>query len=379
MLSHVRILDFTRILSGPFATALLADLGADVIKIEAPQGDEYRRIGPFKDRQSALFMWMNRGKRSMTLDLKQEDDRAIAIALARKSDVVVENFTPGIADKLGIGAERLMGENSRLVYCSVSGFGQDGPWAKRPAYDIVVQALSGMMQVTGDPKGPPMLVGEPIGDLVAGLYASWAILAALLDRERTGKGRKIDVAMFDCLLSFLPTAQCRLLFAGLEPFRVGNRHPLSTPFGTFRANDGHLVIAVLSNEQFAKLCGVVGSPQSASDPRFANDEVRTKHEPLVRALIEDWSANLSVAAAVDALSQAGVPAAPILGVGDALKGPQAAFRHLLADVDDPALGRIQLGQQPVKFDTGQDAGIGPAPTLNQHGGAIRHHLSEDQR
>ncbi len=374
MLSHIRILDFTRILSGPYATALLADLGADVIKVEAPQGDEYRRIGPFRDGRSALFMWMNRGKRSMALDLKQRDDCDIARQLAREVDVVIENYTPGVADKLGIGAAALMADNPRLIYCSVSGFGQDGPWADRPAYDIVVQALSGLMQVTGDPEGPPTLVGEPIADLVAGLYASWAILAALVEREKTGKGRRVDVAMFDSLLSFLPTAQCRRLFADVEPMRVGNRHPLSTPFGAYRASDGHLVIAVLSNAQFARLCGVLGSPELADDPRFGSDEERTKHEPMVRTMIENWGASRPMAEAIEALAAAGIPAAPIMGVGQAISSPQAVARGLLATIDDPNLGPIKLGQQPVRFAGLDRGGIGPAPELDQHGAEIRHQI-----
>ena len=298
MLSHLRVLDFTRIMSGPYATALLADLGADVVKVEAREGDEYRRIGPFQNGQSSLFAWMNRGKRSIVLDLKIAEDRALAAKLAKGADIVIENFTPGVAERLGIGAKALMQENDRLIYCSISGFGQEGPWAKEPAYDIVVQALSGIMQLTGEPQGPPTMVGEPIADMLAGLYASWAILAALVERDRTGRGRHIDVAMFDCLLSFLPTAQCRKLFGGVEPSRVGNRHPLSTPFGAYRSQDGFVVIAVLANEQFSRLCAAIGSAHAASDPRFADDEARTRHEPAIRAMIEEWSTRRTVAAAI---------------------------------------------------------------------------------
>lgn len=379
MLSHVRILDFTRILSGPFATALLADLGADVVKVEAPQGDEYRRIGPFREGRSALFMWMNRGKRSIVLDLKREGDLAVALALADRSDVVVENFTPGVADRLGIGAAALMARNPGLIHCSVSGFGQDGPWAEKPAYDIVVQALSGMMQVTGDPGGPPTMVGEPIADLVAGLYASWAILAALVERQKTGRGRRIDVAMYDCLLSFLPTAQCRLLFEGVEPGRVGNRHPLSTPFGAYRAQDGHLVIAVLSNQQFEKLCRIIDRPDAARDPRFASDEERTRHEPLVRSMIADWSASLPVAVAVEALNSAGIPSAPIAGIGAALAGQQATVRELLADVVDPMAGPIRIGRQPVHFSGLARGSLEPAPALDQHGVELRNEIATAKR
>jgi CoA:oxalate CoA-transferase len=367
MLSHVRILDFTRILSGPYATALLADLGADVIKVESPQGDEYRRIGPFREGNSAVHL-----DEPETLDRarsrwKGSRDRARP---ADRSDVVVEELHPGVADKSASApsAEARPGSSTAAFRLRPDG---PGP-GSRPTSG---QARP-LMQVTGDPQGPPTMVGEPVADLVAGLYASWAILAALVERQNTGKGRRIDVAMYDCLISFLPTAQCRLLFEGVEPRRVGNRHPLSTPFGAYRASDGHLVIAVLSNEQFAKLCGAIGRPDATLDPRFAGDEARTSHEPLVRALIEDWSAARPVKAAVEALSAAGIPAAAITGIGEALDSVQSKARELLAEIDDPKLGPVRVGQQPVRFAGVPRGSLAPAPALDQHGAEIRREIAK---
>ena len=232
-LEGIRILDFTRVLAGPLSTALLADLGAEVIKIEPPQGDDYRAIGPMQNGESALFTVMNRNKKSVVLDLKSPEAVALVHAMAAHADVVVENFRPGVAERLGIGAATLQGLNPKLVVVSVSGFGQTGPLAHRPAYDIIVQAMSGLMEATGEPDGAPTLVGEAVSDVVAGLFASWATLAALLQVQRTGQGQHVDVAMFDTTLSFLATSMARYLFTGKPARRVGNRHPLSAPFGVY--------------------------------------------------------------------------------------------------------------------------------------------------
>jgi CoA:oxalate CoA-transferase len=214
LLNGLRVLDFSRVLAGPFCTALLADLGAEVIKVEPPGGDDYRHIGPFKQGESALFLLMNRGKKSLTLNLKSARATALAQDLAGTSDVVVENFKPGVAGRLGVDHETLRAINPRLVYASISGFGQSGPLADRPAYDIIAQAMAGLMSVTGDPEGPPTRTGESMADLCGGLYAAWAITAALFARERSGQGRRIDVAMFDSIFSLLPTALAQYLYAG---------------------------------------------------------------------------------------------------------------------------------------------------------------------
>lgn len=348
-LGDVRILDFTRVLSGPYCTALLADIGARVVKVEAPQGDDYRHIGPFRDGESGLFQLVNRNKQSLVLDLKQAEGRDLARRLALKADVVVENFRPSVAARLGIGHADLARDNPGLIYASISGFGQHGPKADLPAFDLVAQAMSGLMALTGEADGPPTRVGESIGDLAAGLFASWSILAALYERARTGKGRHLDIAMVDSLVALLPTAVAQWSFGGAVPTRVGNRHPLSTPFGAYRARDGHLVICVLNGPQFARLADCMGRPDLAADSRFASDESRTIHEAALREAIESWLSSLSVAEAVAALGAVGVPASPIEEAATVFSGEQVAARGLLPSVEHPTLGSIPTMEQPVHF------------------------------
>lgn len=362
-LSGIRILDLTRVLAGPYCTALLADLGAEVIKLEPPAGDDYRHIGPFKDGESALFTLNNRGKKSVVLDLKKPEDLELAQALAARVDVVVENFRPGIAARLGLGAVALREANPRLVYCSISGFGQDGPFKDLPAYDLVVQAMSGLMAATGEEGGAPLKAGESIADLVAGLFASWSIMAALVQRNATGQGATLDVAMYDALFSMLTTSHAQYFYGGVLPARVGNRHPLSTPFGCFGTSDGQVVIAVLNGGQFERLAGLIGKPEIADDPRFASDSSRTGHEPALRTLIEDWSGRLTTQEAVAALSAHGLPAAPILDIAEAAANEHALMRGLVSRLAHPLLGQAPVVGQPVRFDGEKPVAAAAAPRL----------------
>jgi CoA:oxalate CoA-transferase len=357
------VLDFTRVLSGPYCTALLADLGAEVVKVEAPQGDDYRHIGPFKQGESALFQLVNRNKHSITLDLKASGDLALARRLARQADVVIENFRPGVATRLGIGYEDLSATHPGLIYASISGFGQSGPKSDLPAFCLVAQAMSGMMAMTGEPDGPPSKSGDSVGDLAAGLFASWSILAALYERSRTGLGRQLDIAMVDSLVSLLPTAVAQWMFGATPPMRSGNRHPLSTPFGAYRARDGHLVICVLNSGQFARLAACIGQPELAQDPRFASDEARTRHEPLLRAAIEGWLIDHDVAEAVALLSAAGIPASAIEDASDVFDGDYVMERSLLPAIEHPVLGAIRVMEQPVHFSGLPRGRQRPAPAL----------------
>jgi CoA:oxalate CoA-transferase len=369
-LDGLRIVDFTRVLAGPLSTALLADLGAEVIKIEPPQGDDYRAIGPFRHGESALFTIVNRGKRSVVLDLKQPAGQALAQQLIATADAVIENFRPGVAERLGIGPAAALAARPQLVYVSVSGYGQTGPMAERPAYDILMQATTGLMALTGDPAGDATLVGEVVSDVVTGLYASWATLAALLQVQRTGRGQHVDVAMYDATIGFLITSLARYLFTDTVPTRVGNRHPLSAPFGVFRAQDGPFVLAVLTHRFFAALATVVGRPDWIDDPRYATDADRCAAEAELRAGIETWSRARPVAEVCALLDAAGVPAAPIATLVDALDSPQAAARQLLQAVDDPRLPGLRLPVQPVKF-TGSAASVPRrAPALGEHSAQI---------
>jgi CoA:oxalate CoA-transferase len=366
-LDGLRVLDFTRVLSGPYCTALLADLGADVLKIEPPQGDDYRHIGPFyRDGSSALFETVNRGKRSVVLDLSVTAHCVLALALAAEADVVVENFRPGVADKLGIGWEAVKRRNPRIVYASISGFGQDGPNARRPAYDIVLQALSGIMAVTGEPDGAPTLIGESIADITTGLFGSWAILAALYERERSGEGRRVDVSMFESMIALQPLVVTRYLATGQAPQRVGNRHPLSAPFGAFRASDKLFVLAVLNSKLFEILVALIERPNFLADPRFATDADRLKNEAILRAAIEEWSMKRSAADAVAALIAVGVPAAEVSDMAGALKSDQALARPVLQNVHHDKLGEMAVPEQPVRFVGAPRGGLEAASPLGAH-------------
>lgn len=369
-LADLRVLDFSRVLAGPYCTALLADLGAEVIKVEPPGGDDYRHIGPFVEGESMLFATVNRGKRSIVLDLAKTEDLAVAHALAARADVVVENFRPGVADKLGIGWAQLSALNPRLVYASISGFGQEGELARRPAYDVILQAMSGIMAVTGEPDGPPTLVGESIADVAAGLFASWAVLAALHERHGTGRGRHIDLAMFDAMVALQPLVVARYLATGEAPRRVGNRHPLSAPFGAFAARDGSFVLAVLNDKLFQRLAACIGAPEIAADPRFATDSDRLANEAALRALIEDWSRRLGAREAVEALVAHGVPAAEINDMAEALASPHAEARGLLQEVSDARAGLGQVPEQPARFAGAPRGGLAAAPRLDGDRAAI---------
>ena len=362
-LSGLRIFDMTRVLAGPYCTALLADLGAEVVKLEPPTGDEYRHIGPFRDGESALFQLTNRGKKSIAIDLRRPEGQRLAQDIAATCDVAVENFRPGVAAKLGLDAATLRARRRDMVYASISGFGQTGPWTGLPAYDLVVQALSGLMAVNGEEGGGPLKVGESFGDLAGGLFASWAIMAALVRRARTGEGAALDVSMHDALFSLLPTAHAQYLYASREPARTGNRHPLSTPFGCYATRDGLVAICVLNDKHFAAFAALIGHPCLDADPRFASDSARTEHEPALRALIEGWSTGHATDDAVAALSAAGIPCAPIQSFADAAASPQAEARALVSTLTHPKIGPVPVVGQPVRFDGVKPLAMDVAPGL----------------
>ena len=369
-LEGVRILDLTRVLSGPFCTALMADLGAEVIKVEAIDGDDYRHMPPFIDDQSAFFLLVNRGKQSISINLKTEAGLSIIKEIASSSDVFVENFKPGVADRLGVGYEDLKEINPGLIYASISGFGQNGPLAGRPAYDIIVQAASGLMQSTGFADTPPTLAGEAFGDLIAGLFASWAVAIALFDRERTGSGRYIDVSMFDCLLSMLPTSIAQAAYGDQLPKRVGNRHPITVPFGTYRARDGYFVVAVISNPLFERLLDVIGATDLKGDERTRDGDARSRNEPFVREIIETWAAGLDVDEVLVRLAAKDVPAGPIWTIKEALASEQRASRQLVPTVQHRSVGPIEVLEQPVHFSGVKRGKLVAPPLLSEHADAI---------
>lgn len=366
-LDGLKVLDLSRVLAGPLCASMLADLGADVTKIEVPgRGDDSRAFGPHTAGESTYFMLMNRGKRSITLDLKSAEGAAILRELIERADVLVENFRPGVTARLGIDFDAVHAINPRLVYVSISGFGQTGPLAHRPAYDHIIQAIGGIMQVTGWPDGPPTRIGDAVGDVVAGVYGAWGALAALLQRGITGRGQHVDVAMLDAVVSLQMVSLSQLLGGAGVPSRIGNAHPVSAPMDAYAAADGHLVIAVANDQLFARLAAAMGRPELLEDVRFATDPARLAHQHELRTEIEAWTGRLSLEAATAALETAGVPAAPILGIAEATTGEHAEHRGLVRTVEHPLAGPVPIVPQPVHFsDAGPEPLLVP-PTLGQH-------------
>ncbi|MGH7904818.1 MAG: CaiB/BaiF CoA transferase family protein [Candidatus Dormibacteraceae bacterium] len=369
-LAGIRVLDLTHALAGPYCTMLLGDLGADVIKVEPPgEGDHSRRWGPpFVNGESSYFMSVNRNKRSVALDLKSPAGRDAAVALALASDVVVENFKPGTAARLGLGPEELRRRRPALVYASISGFGQNQP--RLAGYDQIAQGTSGLMSLTGAHEGPPTKVGVPVGDITSGMFAAHAILAALVERGRTGEGRYIDVALNDSLLA-LHTYQAGLLFAtGRPPGRAGNHHSTIVPYGSFRTQDGFINVAVGSDSQYRRFCQVLEAPELAEDPGFATNAQRQAGRRRLIAEIERRLIQRPRAEWLARLEEGGIPAGPILDMGEAFASPLAAERHMRVEVDHPVAGRLAQVGAPWKLD-GQGAPIRlPPPLLGEHTEAV---------
>ena len=377
-LEGIRVLDFSRVLAGPYCTALMADLGAEVIKVEPPAGDDYRHIGPFKDGESLLFQSVNRGKKSIVVDLKSEDGTAAARALAETCDVLVENFRPGVMERFGLGAEKLCAACPRLVYVSVSGFGQTGPNRMLPAYDVIIQAMSGLMDMTGAEDGPPMMAGDAFADVAGGMFAAFGAMVALFDRERSGRGQHVDLALYDSLVSMMPVAACRALMAGETPKRTGSRHALSAPFGTYSAADGSFTVAVLNDRMFARFAEAIGTPELAEDPRFVSDALRRQNEPALAQHIERWAAARSAQNAVAVLSEARIPAATLCSVPEAWGSTQAQARGLASVVEHPILGTVTVPEQPVHFSGAPRGGRQSAPALGAHTQDILQQLRQNR-
>lgn len=366
-LSGLTVLDLTHVLAGPFCTTQLADLGAKVIKVERPGcGDDTRAFPPFVEGQSAYFAGLNHGKSSIALDLKSDEDRALFERLLARADVIVENYRPGTMEKLGYGWEDLHARFPALIYGAVSGFGHTGPEALKPAYDMVVQARGGVMSITGEAGREPVRVGASIGDIVAGMYLTQGILAALLSRGETGKGQKVDIAMLDAQIAILEHAVAITSATGVAPGRTGARHPTITPFETFHASDQLFVIAAGNDALFAKLCATLGLDDLPSDPRFATNGARCENARLLKRLVELETLNAPAATWIAKLEAAGVPTGPIQDVAAALKDPQLLARNMVATVAPlPGGPRFTAAGNPIKMSDLPDSTTrAPAPALN---------------
>ncbi len=367
LLEGVRILDLTRVLAGPYASMVLADLGAEVIKIELPgSGDESRGFGPFQNGESAYFASVNRGKKSVTIDLRQERGRDLALGLAETCDVLVENFRPGSMDRFGLGYETVHAKYPQLVYASISGFGQTGPYAQRPAYDVLIQAMGGLASITGEPNSPPVRVGSSIADLSAALFGAVGILAALQRASRTGEGQQIDISMLDCQVALLENALARYAVSGEVPQPLGSRHPAITPFQFFAASDGHIVLAAGNDGLWRKLCTALGLLDLIEDSRFADNALRTENHAALEPLLAEVLADRTVAEWCEVLVQAGVPSGPLCDVGEVFNDEQIAAREMIVEIDHPIAGRQAMPNSPLKFSQTPIQLRRPAPLLGQH-------------
>jgi crotonobetainyl-CoA:carnitine CoA-transferase CaiB-like acyl-CoA transferase len=378
-LSHIRVLDLSRVLAGPWAAQNLADLGAEVIKVERPgKGDDSRGYAPpfLKDaqgretRESAYFCAANRGKKSITVNLTRAEGQRIVRDLAQKSDVLLENYKVGDLARYGLGYEDLARLNPGIIYCSVTGFGQTGPYRERPGYDFMAQGMGGLMSVTGErdgvPGGGPQRVGVPIIDLTTGMYASIAVCAALAHRAVTGKGQWIDVALFDSCAAFLANQAMNYFATGESPGRLGNAHPNIVPYQTFKTGDGSMILACGNDNLFNKFCEVAGCAHLARDPRYSTNAERVKNRDEITRLLDEVFARRTTRAWVELLDAAGVPNGPINSVAEVFSEPQAVARGLKLELDHAAAGRVALVASPMRFsDTPVTYDRAP-PTLGQH-------------
>ena len=366
-LSDIIVIDLSHVLAGPYCTMVLSDLGARVIKVERPGlGDDTRAFPPFRGTESAYFATINRGKESIALDLKNPDDRALFERMLPKADVLVENFRPGVMERLGYGWDDLHAKYPRLIYAAVSGFGHTGPDAQKPAYDMVVQARGGVMSITGEKGREPVRVGASVGDIIAGSFLSTGVVAALYERTQTGQGRKIDVAMLDSQIAILEHAVAITGETGIPPAPSGARHPSITPFETFHAKNGLFVIAAGNDVLFAKMCDVLGLGPLLEDPRFASNAARCKHVKILKRLIETVTLSRKKKHWLKLLDAAGVPCAAIQNVAEAMSDPQILARNMVVELAAPDGGKPFLAAgNPIKIsgmdDTLKDA---RAPVLD---------------
>lgn len=366
-LSGVKVIDLTRVLAGPFCTMMLADMGAEVVKIERPKtGDDSRAFGPFLKGESAYFMCLNRNKKSIVLDLKSKEDIEIFKRLIAKADVVVENFRPGTMEKLGVGYEELKKVNPGIIYAACSGFGHSGPYSKKPAYDSIIQAMSGLMSITGQPEGIPTRVGASIADIIAGMYTAFGILVALYFRQVTGVGQKVDVAMFDSVVSVLENAVVRYFVTGEVPTRIGNRHPSIAPFTSYKTKDDYIIIAVGNDRLWEAFCRAVGRLDLLQDERFRTNKDRSMRWALLDEILGEVLKNKTTEEWIQILEEAGVPCGPINTIDKVVKDPQLLARDMIVKTIHSVAGELLVPGIPVKLSETPGKVETPAPLLGEH-------------
>ena len=366
-LDGMKVLDLTRVLAGPYATMLLGDLGAEVIKIEQPgTGDESRNFGPFKNGFSLYFMSVNRGKQSVTLNLKTERGQAVFKRLLKQTDVLVENFRPGTMEKLGLDYNTLKVEHPSLIYAACSGFGQTGPYAQQGAYDMIIQGMGGIISITGEPDGPPVRVGTSISDITAALFTTIGVLSALHHRNRTGRGQLVDVAMLDSLVAVLENAVVRYFATGEPPKPLGARHPAITPFEAFASADGHVIIALGNDTLWAKFCEHVDRQELISDERFRTNADRTENHGELFPILSEVMSQRKTDDWIDALGAIGVPCGPINAMDKVVSHPQVQAREMITRIAHGITGEVEVPGVPIKLSETPGNVDAPAPSLGEH-------------
>ena len=366
-LHGIRVLDLSRVLAGPYCTMVLGDLGADVIKVESPEGDETRAWGPpFTEGESAYYLCVNRNKRDMVINLKTDEGKTILRELAIQSDVLVENFRPGTLNKFGLDFETLHALNPKLIYCSITGFGQTGSMKDKPGYDFMIQASGGLMSITGEPDGEPMKTGVAVVDLFAGQNAIIAILAALQARTLTGEGQHLDIALFDSQLGWLANVASNYLISGKLPKRHGNAHANIVPYQSFQASDGWFAIAVGNDRQFVRLCELLGKPELAANEKFATNSTRVQNREEIIALLASIFKMASVAEWLEKLDKAEIPCGPINNFEQVFSMPQVKEREMLVQMEHPTIGALPLVGSPLKMSATPVEYRIPPPLMGEH-------------
>lgn len=382
-LEGIRVIDLTRVLAGPYCTLLLGDMGAEIIKIEVPgHGDDSRKYPPFIGTESAYFMNLNRNKRSLTLNLKTTEGKNVFLDLVKHADVLIENFRPGTLDELGVGYDKLKAIKPDLVYSSISGFGQSGPYRDLPGYDIIGQAMGGIMSVTGWPDSPPTRTGTAIADILAGLCACIGILSSLIAVRNGRPGQKVDIALVDSVVSAMETIIQIYLVEQRIPQRTGNRYEFIYPYDTFKAKDGWVVIAVGNNKLWEVFCEAIGTNHLLEDQKYKDNYDRVKAHPEVKRIVEEWTGTRSVREVVDFLSSKTIPCAPLYTVKEVVEDPHIAdARKMIREVEHPVAGRIKVIGSPINLSETPPEINAPAPLLGEHSSEILKNIlnySEDQ-
>ena len=368
VLKGIKVLDLTRALAGPYCTMLLADYGAEVIKVELPgTGDDTRGWGPpFIQGESAYFLSINRNKKSLTLDMKNPKSKDILERMIKQSDVIVENFRPGAADRLGLGYEQVKKLNPKIIYCSISGFGQDGPYRELPGFDQTLQGMGGMMSITGEPDGPPMKVGVAIADISGGMFAGFGIMLALFHREKTGKGQWVDTSLLDSQIAWLTYRAGEFFVSGKLPEKVGSGHPMIVPYQAFKAKDEYINIAVGNDQLWKRFCKVINMENIMDDPKFATNAKRVENRKELIAILSKIIETKTGAEWLKLIEDAGIPAGPIYTLDKLFSDPQVLHRKMMVELEHPKAGKIKVTGVPVKLSETPGEITAPPPGLGQH-------------